>query len=447
MYLIKLSNNVFYTRISTPAILQTSLGYPREIRLSLLTKQRRLASKRNSQLSGVIHTLYEQALTERIPYVSFKMELDAQVAKVRQQFSSNLPNEDNPQSKCTVVSINNEARTKVHPAPAPAPAPAPEVSVAPSLADEQVLITELDNFIHSKRLEKVTPLTLTQLNQRCTNFLDYLTKQNVSLSAKAANTYRDHLIETGLSAKTVKEYIAANKQFFDYCERIELIEKNVFKAIKAPKTRGTKASQQRDRWQLKEIKRLLSSSEFRKKDAQFQWTTKLQIYQGCRPSEVCQLTTHNIQMIDGVACISISDSEADQRLKTTNAFRIVPLHNQLIKGGFLEYVQERREQKQKQLFNYKPHGENKDWSFRYRTNLGKLQTAIGMKPNARPTAYSFRHTFIDELKIADIPEHVVAEIVGHAHPNITYGRYGKQAQIQQLHDAVNKFPCLEVNDA
>ena len=38
MYLIKLSNNVFYTRISTPATLKTSLGYPREIRLSLFTK-------------------------------------------------------------------------------------------------------------------------------------------------------------------------------------------------------------------------------------------------------------------------------------------------------------------------------------------------------------------------------------------------------------------------
>ncbi|MCG3745407.1 integrase, partial [Vibrio cincinnatiensis] len=121
MYLIKLSNNVFYTRISTPVALQTSLGYPREIRLSLLTKQRRLASKRNSQLSGVIHTLYEQALTERIPYTSFKMDLDAQVAKVRQQFASNLLSVDNPQSKCTVVSINNEARIKVQPAPAPAP--------------------------------------------------------------------------------------------------------------------------------------------------------------------------------------------------------------------------------------------------------------------------------------------------------------------------------------
>lgn len=437
MYLIKLSNNVFYTRISTPAILQTSLGYPREIRLSLFTKYRRLATKRNAQLASAIHTLHEQALAENIPYTDFKISLSTKVAEIRQQFCSNLPHVDNPQSKCTSMSIETRAM----------PAPAPEESVNSRLIGAQELTTELNNFIRSKRLEQVTPLTLTQLNQRCTNFLNYLAKQEICLSAKAANTYRDHLIEKGLSAKTVKEYIAANKQFFDYCERIELIEKNVFKAIKAPKSRLAKASQQRDRWQLKELKKLFSSSEYRKKDAQFNWTTKIQLYHGCRPSEVCQLTTSDIQIIDGVPCITISDSEADQRLKTSNALRIVPLHNQLINEGFLEYVQGRREQKQKQLFDYKPHGDNKDWSFRYRTNLGKLQTAIGMKPNARPTAYSFRHTFVDELKIADTPEHIVAEIVGHAHPNITYGRYGKEAKIQQLHEAVNAFPVIEVKYA
>ncbi|MDF4559940.1 tyrosine-type recombinase/integrase [Vibrio parahaemolyticus] len=441
MYLIKLSNNVFYTRISTPAILQTPLGYPREIRLSLFTKYRRLATKRNAQLASAIHTLHEQALAENIPYTDFKISLSTKVAEIRQQFCSNLPHVDNPQSKCTSMSIETRAM------PAPAPAPAPEESVNSRLIGAQELTTELNNFIRSKRLEQVTPLTLTQLNQRCTNFLSYLAKQEICLSAKAANTYRDHLIEKGLSAKTVKEYIAANKQFFDYCERIELIERNVFKAIKAPKSRVAKASQQRDRWQLKELKKLFSSSEYRKKDVQFNWTTKIQLYHGCRPSEVCQLTTSDIQIIEGVPCITISDSEAEQRLKTSNALRIVPLHNQLINEGFLEYVQGRREQKQKQLFDYKPHGDNKDWSFRYRTNLGKLQTAIGMKPNARPTAYSFRHTFIDELKIANTPEHIVAEIVGHAHPNITFGRYGKQANIQQLNEAVNKFPSVEVKYA
>lgn len=62
MYLIKLSNNVFYTRISTPAILQTSLGYPREI---------------------------------------------------RQQFCSNLPHVEDSQSKCTSISIETRALSAI----------------------------------------------------------------------------------------------------------------------------------------------------------------------------------------------------------------------------------------------------------------------------------------------------------------------------------------------
>ncbi|SJL82419.1 DUF6538 domain-containing protein [Vibrio palustris] len=196
MYLIKLSNNVFYTRISTPVALQTSLGYPIEIRLSLFTKYRRLATKRNAQLASAIHTLHEQALAENIPYTDFKISLSKKVAEIRQQFCSNLPHVDNPQSKCTSMSMETRAM--------PAPAPAPEESLSSPLVGAQELTTELNNFIRSKRLEQVTPLTLTQLNQRCTNFLNYLAKQEICLSAKAANTYRDHLIEKGLSAKTVK---------------------------------------------------------------------------------------------------------------------------------------------------------------------------------------------------------------------------------------------------
>lgn len=48
-----------------------------------------------------------------------------------------------------------------------------------------------------------------------------------------------------------------------------------------------------------------------------------------------------------------------------------------------------------------------------------------MKPNDRPTAYGFRHTFIDCLKQTGVEEYQVAEVVGHANPNMTYGRYGK----------------------
>lgn len=68
-----------------------------------------------------------------------------------------------------------------------------------------------------------------------------------------------------------------------------------------------------------------------------------------------------------------------------------------------------------------------------------MQTAMGWKAKQRPTLYGMRHTFIDELKKADAPEHVVAQIVGHSYANMTFGRYGKRLSLSELVEVVNLF--------
>ncbi|WGV98917.1 hypothetical protein QF117_02855 [Vibrio sp. YMD68] len=74
--------------------------------------------------------------------------------------------------------------------------------------DEQTL----DRFIASKALEKVTNLTLKQLRQRCSDFLAFLKKQEAAkISSSVAIAYRDELLCRGLSHKTLKDYLAANK--------------------------------------------------------------------------------------------------------------------------------------------------------------------------------------------------------------------------------------------
>ncbi|MEF1217367.1 site-specific integrase [Photobacterium damselae] len=129
---------------------------------------------------------------------------------------------------------------------------------------------------------------------------------------------------------------------------------------------------------------------------------KLPNYHGLRPAEACQLSTTDVKKVGEFYCISCSDSNEKQCLKTKNAYRLVPIHRALLDSGFIEYVEERNRKRLKQLFDYKPYGKNHDWSFHYRTHLGKVQTAIGMKSKERSTAYSFRHTFIDELKMTEI---------------------------------------------
>ncbi|NOH31622.1 tyrosine-type recombinase/integrase, partial [Vibrio mediterranei] len=62
-----------------------------------------------------------------------------------------------------------------------------------------------------------------------------------------------------------------------------------------------------------------------------------------------------------------------------------------------------------------------------------------MKSGQRPTAYGFRHTFIDELKQQGVPEHVTAQIVGHSNHSMTYGRYGKRLSLCKLANVINKI--------
>ncbi|MDD1795536.1 hypothetical protein LRP50_20625 [Enterovibrio sp. ZSDZ42] len=80
------------------------------------------------------------------------------------------------------------------------------------------------------------------------------------------------------------------------------------------------------------------------------------------------------------------------------------------------------------MFDYKPKGKWLDWSKGYSHQLGRLQAKIDMKAKERSTAYSFRHTFTDELKPNDVEESLVAQIVEHRYKGITFGRYGKNIQ-------------------
>ena len=156
------------------------------------------------------------------------------------------------------------------------------------------------------------------------------------------------------------------------------------------------------------------------------------LYHGLRPAEACQLRVADIRYKDGIQCFVISEDGYDQRVKTTSSIRYVPIHSALINQGFLDYIAKRKSARCIQLFSYKPDGKWEDWSKRYCQQFGRLQTAIGMPAKARPTAYGFRHTFIDELKQKGIEESLVAQIVGHTHQSMTFGRYGKKYPIQTL---------------
>ncbi|HAV1411532.1 tyrosine-type recombinase/integrase [Vibrio parahaemolyticus] len=415
MYLFRQSNGVYYTRIATPLSLQGN-GFPKEIRLSLFTRERRLAYRRNIEQTKTIFELFDEAKALPLTFERFKQLLNDEINQLRESFNHQATDH---LSKCRPITSTGKLQ---------------KVKTALVINSKT-----LDQFVESKRLEKVTNLTLKQLKQRNGDFLKFVEQlEGSSITSSVAMAYRDELLSRGLSHKTLRDYLAAIKQFMNWCVVQELIATNPFVHIKLP-SKSSSSHSHRPRWGLKEVKRLFSSRAFNEQSLSFRWATKVIYFHGCRPSEACQLSVADIKISEPFPTISFTDNGEQQHLKNAASKRQVPIHEDLLKMGFLDYVKARHDQKHLQLFDFIPRGKDLDWSKDYRDTMGEVLTACGFKAGKRPTAYSFRHTFIDELKKSGVPEHIVSQIVGHKNHSMTFGHYGKALKPELLKDAVDRF--------
>ncbi|MEZ8383913.1 DUF6538 domain-containing protein [Vibrio splendidus] len=192
MYLLRLPNSVYYTRIATPLSLRSS-GYPKEFKFSLLTRDRKVAYLRNIEQVQLLHALFDKAKATAVSFAEFKSELADAINQLRQNYRSE------PETTTSAPKLNGTTAAKA-------------VSTRPSVGKG-----ELVQFIESKQLENVTQLTIKQLQQRCSDFLNYLSSQDENRPSNSlAMAYRDELIQRKLSHKSLKDYLAANRQFFNW---------------------------------------------------------------------------------------------------------------------------------------------------------------------------------------------------------------------------------------
>ena len=140
----------------------------------------------------------------------------------------------------------------------------------------------------------------------------------------------------------------------------------------------------------------------------YYWIPLLLRYTGARLNELCQIQVEDIVIVDGFYCIIIREISTDQSVKT-GVTRLVPLHDELLRKGFIEFVNSK---KNGQVFSeltptngYFSHNPSK-WFSRRREKLG-IQAGEGF------TAHSFRHNFVNELKQKLVSKELVESIVGH----------------------------------
>jgi len=140
--------------------------------------------------------------------------------------------------------------------------------------------------------------------------------------------------------------------------------------------------------------------------------------------EILQLRTDDIGEEEGVPCIRIRQGKG-QSLKTETSRRTLPLHPELEKLDFLNYVEAVRNAGITDLFSDAKRGKTYgNRSHNYSKRFNRYLAQVGVKAGRDQVFHSFRHTFTDGLRVAGVPEDVRRRLGGWKDNTSLESRYG-----------------------
>jgi integrase len=222
------------------------------------------------------------------------------------------------------------------------------------------------------------------------------------------------------------------------------------------RTRGFR----REPWALEELRTLFSSTIFTQGDRPMSgkgetafWLPLMALFTGARLNELAPLTAADVitdAATDIVAINIKEDREQERRLKTAGSARLVPLHPELTRIGFLKFVDWiRLAGHDARLFPLLVRSRKGSFGEAWSNWFGDYKRRLGIKNSV---FHSFRHGFKDAARAARVSEDLHDALTGHAGSSVgrTYGsrdmvrRFG----LETLADAVNriKYPGLDLSN-
>lgn len=253
-----------------------------------------------------------------------------------------------------------------------------------------------------------------------------------SLERKDIADFRDHLLSKRLARGTVAKQIGFISTLLQVGYDTGLLKQNPARGLKVP--RAEVPTLERRAFTTQELQRIFSSPVYADDYRPVAgcgpacvWMPMIGLVTGARLEEIAQLLTHDIiEDPEYGPLMRITDEGESQRLKTIGSRRIVPLHPEIVRAGFLDYVALVREAGQQWLFpellpdhDARRGGNFGKWFQRYL----RQPSGIGIT-DRRVVFHSFRHTFKTLCRAAGISEEVHDALTGHVSSSVSR-RYGE----------------------
>lgn len=159
------------------------------------------------------------------------------------------------------------------------------------------------------------------------------------------------------------------------------------------------------------------------------WLPLVLLYTGARVNEVCKLRVIDIKEDEGIPFFRIEwegdDGEAGiaGRVKGFSSQRTVPIHDDLVAFGFLDFVVRMRGAGHQRLFHeLKPNRHGKVYGTVSQRFSDTYLPRLGIKTD-KTALRSFRHNFVDAALNSRIPGQIIQALKGDAAGG-TLARYG-----------------------
>lgn len=167
--------------------------------------------------------------------------------------------------------------------------------------------------------------------------------------------FATHLIGSGVGKSTVRDKLSYITGMFKWAQSAQYYPKgdNPAQGHITITKRDRMASAKRG-WQAfdhEQLRALFLPANFAKLNRQeTRWLAVLELYTGARPNELAQIDLIDCKEIAEQACIEITSIGDDKRTKNEHSERIIPLHPELVRLGFLDKVATLRMAGQTRLF-------------------------------------------------------------------------------------------------
>lgn len=259
-----------------------------------------------------------------------------------------------------------------------------------------------------------------------------------------------------LSMTTIKRHFAALGRLFNHFKRRgEYSGENPAYGFEFPDKRRDR--EKRSMWHGEKLTKLFSSpiwtgclSEGRRsrpgqliiKDEKY-WLPLLGLYHGNRLEEFAQLHRADVRQEDDIWFLDIND-EGNKQVKNEQSKRHVPLHPELLRLGFLDYVETVAPNPTDRVFpQLRPGGPDQKlgyyftkWWSQYRKDVGVYEKGLDY--------HSFRAGVATKLAEASVSLEVRNELLGHEGKSTDERNYQKGFPLKLLAEAIGKVSWPEI---